>query len=188
MVKISRVRNLRVNVFVPNRYLCFIGGISCMRHQLGSFCILMKSTCMELSSGDITHKVCRSFKWEFWQWKLQKHLAPDLFIGQRLFIYQIEEQSLPSLFAKNWVNLWSLHLLLHDFPNQVYSDLLWKLDHGSAEPRLAGHRCIKVLLFTLSPHTHKAGIQDWRWKINLYSETFDFSSSDVVQQLRPVEK
>ena len=95
----------------------------------------------------MTHKVCRSFKWKFWQWKLQKRLAPNLFVGQ-LFIYQIEEQSLLSLFAKNWVNLWSLHLLLHDFPNHVCSDLLWKLDHGSAEPRLAGHRRIKVLLFT----------------------------------------
>ena len=108
----------------------------------------MESTHMELSFGDITCKVCRSFKWNFWQWKLQKHLVPDLFVGQQLNIYQIEEQSLLSLLVQNWVNPWNLHLLLHDFPNHVYSDLLWKLNHGSAEPGLPGHRRIKVLFFT----------------------------------------
>ena len=142
---------------------------------------------MEFSSGDMTCKVCWSFKWKFWQWKLQKRLAPNLFVGQQLFIYQIVEQSLLSLFAQNWVNWCSLHLLLHAFPNRVCFDLLWKLDHGSAVPRLAGHRRIKFLFFTHT-HTHKAGTQDWRRKIDLYSETFDFSSSDVVQQLQPVEK
>ena len=63
----------------------------------------------------------------------------------------------------------------------------WKLNYGSAVPRLPGHRRIKVFFFTPT-HTYKAGTQDWRRKINLYSETFDFSSSDVVQQLQPVEK
>ena len=144
----SRVRNLRVIIFVPDRYLRFIGGINMHAPSIGVICISMESTHMELSLGDIMRKVCWSFKWNFWQWKLQKRLVPNLFVGQQLFIYQIEEQSLLSLLAKNWVNPWNLHLLLHNFPNHVCSDLLWKLDHGSAEPWLAGHRRIKVLFFT----------------------------------------
>ena len=64
-----------------------------------------------------------------------KNILFQICSSEKLFIYQIEEQSLLSLLAKNWVNPCNLHLLLHDFSNHVCSDLLWKLDHGSSESR-----------------------------------------------------
>ena len=49
-------------VFVPDRYLRFIGGINMHASSIGVICISIESTHMELSLGDITRKVCRSFK------------------------------------------------------------------------------------------------------------------------------
>ena len=50
-----------MTVSVPNRCLCFIGGMDMHASSIGVICISMESTLMELSLGDMTCKVCRSF-------------------------------------------------------------------------------------------------------------------------------